>query len=303
MAQLRRQRAKNWVFTDFELLDHRKIYGDYIDIVSYVGWGEETCPTSGRTHYQGWVQFVHPKEMHWVKRYFGCRKIHIEPCRGSPAQNETYCRKEGTFRSMGAFTTQGARSDIENVKRMIDNGCGMLDVARSNIGLFMRYHKGFSKYDELVKKASTRTFREIVCTLVTGPTGTGKTRTAMGDGMGVYKIQGADIGKWWDGYEGERKLVIDEYANNVSIDKLLPVLDGYHLRLPIKGGFTYAAWTEVWITTNLRHLHERASQAHRDALARRITNTIDLWDTGALPVLLRSNAMVMSDGASVTQSV
>ncbi len=290
----KRYRSRSWCFTDFELLDHSALFNDYTGIVRYVGWGREVCPTTNKVHYQGWIQFINPKGMVSVKKYFDSKGIHLEATRGSAAANETYCRKSGNFQSMGTFIKQGARSDLEVIKGKIDNEEKMVEIASSNFGAYVRYHKGFAAYKQLKAKASTTMFRRVNVTLIKGPTGTGKTRLAVGVGLPMYKIQGSDM-QWFDGYEGERRLVIDEYSNDVKITKLLGILDGYQLRLPIKGGFTYAAWDEVFITTNLHILHERASQAHRDALARRITRTIDLWDQGALPVLMRQNAEVYDD--------
>jgi hypothetical protein len=89
-----------------------------------------------------------------------------------------------------------------------------------------------------------------------------------------FKISG-DALQWWDGYDGEKSILIDEYDNQIPITRLLNLLDGYHLRLPVKGGFTYAAWTKVIITTNLNplELHPNAKQQHRAALHRRINRT------------------------------
>ncbi len=106
----------------------------------------------------------------------------------------------------------------------------------------------------------------------TGPTGTGKTRACYDSD--AFMIHGDSL-DWWDGYCGEKTLVIDEYSNQISLTKLLGILDGYQLRLPIKGGFTYARWTTVKITTNLGELHEKAKWEHRCALERRVTNTIN----------------------------
>ena len=92
-----------------------------------------------------------------------------------------------------------------------------------------------------------------------------------------YKIEGSEM-EWWDGYEGEKTILIDEYDSQVSLPRLLNILDGYQLRLPIKGGFTYARWTKVIITSNIdpREWHPNAKPFHREALMRRLTKVIEM---------------------------
>ena len=94
-----------------------------------------------------------------------------------------------------------------------------------------------------------------------------------------YRIQGTQL-SWWQDYDGEKCICIDEYNNDVPIGEMLNLLDGYQLRLNVKGSHTYANWTKVYITTNLKldELHANAKQAHRDALFRRITTIIDTWE-------------------------
>lgn len=270
------KQSRNWAFTDFQLLDLENVYRTYKDVIRYMCWGKETCPKTQKVHYQGWIQLVNKKTLGGVKRLMGCNKIHLESCRGSEFQNDVYCKKENDFKTFGKFVCQGARTDLETIKKKIENGETMYSVAKDHFGQFVRYHSGFTKYAGLVAKQKTKLFRQVHVELIQGPTGTGKTRRAVARSKEYFKIQGDQL-KWFDGYNGERTLVIDEYANDVKITKLLSLLDGYQLRLPVKGGFTYANWTKVIITTNLRQLHSQANEEHVKALNRRITKVIDLY--------------------------
>ena len=56
--------------------------------------------------------------------------------------------------------------------------------------------------------------------------------------------------EWWDGYDGEEILLIDDFYGQVQVARMLHLLRGYQCRLPIKGGFTYAQWQKVYITSN-----------------------------------------------------
>ncbi len=182
--------------------------------------------------------------------------------------------KDGQYHTMGEFITQGQRLDLEQMKKMIDEGGNLQQVADANMQIFCQYNRGINQYIQMQEKKQRKSFRAVEVIHLFGATGSGKTRLAMEDGD-PYKISASQL-KWWDGYDGEETIVIDEYDNNVSITTLLGILDGYQLRLPIKGGFTYANWKKVYITSNYEELHINAKRLHKKALERRITRHTQL---------------------------
>ena len=44
-------------------------------------------------------------------------------------------------------------------------------------------------------------------------------------------------GNWWDGYDGEKKIIIDEFRGQMTWSDILGLLDRYEYRAPVKGGF------------------------------------------------------------------
>ncbi len=268
-----RVRSRNFCWTVHKSLDLDRVYSSHKDIIRYMCWGRETCPKTKKIHEQGWIQMKNQKDFNVVRKLLG-GKCHLEIMKGSEAQNDTYCKKEGDFHTRGKYKSQGFRSDLEDVKKLLDDNGSMLDVANTHFGDYIRYFRGFGKYHEMITKERTKTFRKVIVIVHAGKTGTGKTRMAVESTTDHFMIQGGDL-KWWDGYQGETTLIIDEYANQITITDLLGILDGYQQRLPIKGGFTYANWTKVYITTNLECLHINAKPEHRDALCRRVSTIID----------------------------
>ncbi len=261
-------RQKNWCFTDYEKCDLVAMYKEHESTLNYICWGNEVCPTTGRKHRQGWLQLTKHTVFNTVKKLFG-GKTSLFPCKGTEEQNDKYCRKDNDFQSYGEFTTQGERTDLRHIGTMIlKDGTTLPEIAELYPGDYIRYHRGFGKMREIRVKMDTSTYRSLNVQVLSGETGSGKTRRAVESGG--YLIHGDDM-DWWDGYEQEETLIIDEYSNQLKITKLLGILDGYQLRLAIKGGFTYANWTNVIITTNLDTLHEQARPCHQAALARRIT--------------------------------
>lgn len=254
-----------------------------LEWVTYGIVGEEVGE-SGTAHLQGYLQFAQravKKTTDQLAEALGTRP-HCEIARGTQEQNQAYCKKEGKWIEWGKPKEQGRRMDLEKAYGDArDSSKKMLTVADENPSAFLRYHRGIEKVRELTLKEEAKAWREVEVIFITGPTGCGKTREAMAAGSDIYKIQGSQL-QWWDGYEGEKTILIDEYSNDVKVTELLALLDGYKLRLPVKGGFTYAAWTKVFITSNLARLHEQAKDAHRDALQRRITTVKNYWEASGM---------------------
>ncbi len=272
--------SRNYCFTDFEILDLLKIYMDNKSIIRGIGFGHEIAPTTKKPHLQGLIQFYNKKRLGGVKRIFGSKKIHVEPCYGSVKQNQKYCAKDNKYVMYGEFICQSHRSDLENIKKKLDEGGTLKEVADDHFGDYIRYHHGLQAYKKMCDKERTKKFRKIDVELVCGSTGTNKTRNTIEQNPNAFKITGKNL-KWWDGYEQEETLIIDEYSNDIGITEMLNILDGYQLRLEIKGSFTYANWTKVIITTNLHpcEIHSQAKAEHRSALNRRITTISDLYNS------------------------
>jgi len=269
------KQSKNWCFTDYEFLDMNGIYESNKDIIAYIGWGREVCPTTKKEHYQGWIQFFKKKRLGGVKTAFNSKSIHVESCIASEKFNEEYCQKDGKFEFRGSFTIQGARNDLELIKQKILEGATLDEIIMYDFSTYCRYKNGIEKFCEIVLAKNLSKFRAVEVIYIWGKTGTGKTRFAME--QCDFKIEGYNL-KWWGGYNGEKCILIDEYNNDLKITKLLNLLDGYKLRLDVKGGHTYANWNKVYITSNLsvEALHGSARGVHKEALMRRITQVIHM---------------------------
>jgi len=178
----------------------------------------------------------------------------------------------------GEPKTQGQRTDLINLYKKIKQGelKNVQDVMDYDFNLYARYRGGIKEALSVWQLQKRKEFRKVEVEYVYGPTGTGKTKYLY-EHKDLFKINGSGL-NWFDGYQGESVLGIDEYDNNMKCSDLLSLLDGYQKRLPIKGGFTYANWTKVVITSNLnpRQLHEQAKNEHRKALWRRVTACIQM---------------------------
>ncbi len=254
-------RYRDWVFTIFDRSptflswDERTLPRSIRTLV----YQAETCPTSGRSHYQGYVEFTSPQRLLALGGLLGVSSGHYERRAGSRKQPIDYCRKdstrvEGTQSTfLGAYeTSQGSRSDLQAVVEAIEEGASLPSVISSFPVQYIKYSRGVERYHLWARRGAATTFRKVRTCVLWGSTGVGKTRAAIELGQDTwYKLSrpnGSSV--WFDGYYGETTLILDEFRGWLKYDFLLQLLDGHPLRLPTKGGFTWAEWTTVIITSN-----------------------------------------------------
>lgn len=92
-------------------------------------------------------------------------------------------------------------------------------------------------------------------TYIWGPTSTGKTRSVYEkhDPSDVFQIDVNEAKRvWWDGYQGQRVILIDEFRGLISCTRLLKLLRPYQIMAETKGGTIYPVYDYVYITSNKR---------------------------------------------------
>lgn len=253
-------------------------------MIRYFVAGHEIAPTTGKEHWQSYIELNMPVRASAIKKIFNDKTIHIEKRMGTRDEARNYCLKDGKFEEFGIWNKcgQGNRSDLNNFVNCLKDGKKISDLMVEEPRIYCQYRNGLKDVAAKFLKDRSKEFRNVEIILLSGPTGCGKTRKAMEEAS--YKISGADLGKgWWQDYDEDEVICIDEYDNNLKCSDMLSILDGYQLRLNVKGSHTYAMWKKVYITTNLRYyeIHPLAKQAHKDAFWRRVTKIVDLWDDGS----------------------
>lgn len=270
-------RVRHIVFTWNSYPDEHEDLLRGIDEISYCVYQEETGE-SGNKHLQGYIELS--KQMS-LRKIAGMFPWHIEPRKGTQAQAIAYCTKEDT-RTGQTFTwgepkKQGKRSDIARAYEMVRLGKRERDIAEEVPVVHAKYHRGIERYRSLVDYDQTKEFRVVQVSVFWGAPGTGKTRRAVDESNDEgYFILGKGSGDrvWWDGYQGEKNLIIDDFYGWIKYSDMLNVLDGYQYRAEVKGGFKYAKWTNVYITSNKSPQDWYPNVEDTGALMRRIDDTI-----------------------------
>lgn len=240
----------------------------------YVCWSQEICPTTGTPHLQGYTAWENPRSLEKFRLTIS-ERLHYEPyTQGSAQQNRAYClglvEKKGfkqnpTFEEVGELPVQGERTDWATARSHLQAGQSVVSVIDAQPQLLPAI-RSLERYRTLA--TSKPLHRDVKVIVFIGPSGTGKTRGAYNISPDLYS---KPEGHWWDGYAGEKTILLDDYYGDIPYSQFLKVLDRYPLSLPQKGTFIYAQWDTVIITSN-QHPRNWYPQGFTDALERRITH-------------------------------
>jgi len=246
-------RKMHWCFTDWP--NEEETYTPtFIDKdMNYLIYGNETCPDTGKKHFQGYVQFKKAYALSSVKKYFS-DKVHAEPAKGTPDQASTYCKKEGDFKEFGTMQCPGKRNDLMRVKELLDSGTAVPAVIKECFTVASRNYKFIEYYHQQCLPDDRTCFTKDYCTILWGDPGSGKSRTAYNcDSYQVlqYDPKSRFFSASWD---GSKRVIIDDVcpATFVPRELWLNILDPYsrQLKINVKGSNSKFAPTELVLTSN-----------------------------------------------------
>lgn len=222
--------------------------------VTYFLAVKETCPTTGKAHWQSYMEFHQPVKMGTIKKIFD-KTVSCRTSRGSGPQNVAYCKKtvldstpveDGeTFREYGSVGPgQGARTDLRGAKRKRDEGeWTMEDVMHHEPQLAMQYRNGWrdvEKYAQRNKSMKIDQAEVVDKWCDTDEEMALAAREYVGMVGGCFILPESGL---FDEYQGQSTLVtIGPYMNGLSEARLkFPIPQA----LPGKYNTTYPAWTKV----------------------------------------------------------
>jgi len=261
----KRTHGITWTLFNYEpYLDKLKQYAK--DECRYMIFGYEVCPDTGKRHLQGYHYYSNARA--YPNRAW--RKVtDLEEngrdfiSNGSPQQNYDYCSKLGDFWQFGELPKQGARTDWNQAVSDLQAGRDISTVVEHQPQL-LPCIRALERFQTLRLRPLNRPVNVIV---LIGEPGTGKTRWAYDTYPDLYS---KPSGHWWDGYNGQETILLDDYYGDLPYDQLLRVCDRYPINLPIKGGYVYGQYTTVVITSN-RQPERWYPEREVNALIRRIS--------------------------------
>lgn len=265
---------RRWVFTinnytpeEVNLVEQLQTRSDVRGAVAGLEVGE-----GGTPHIQGAVVWSKPCRLAAMRKWIP--RGHFEGMIAKWDKNANYCTKEANvicFKDLA----QGERTDIISYVNAIRDGGREIELYKDEefMPVWAKYQHIYPRVRSLMGEELSRNFRRLDVTVRYGKTGVGKTRWVHSTYPNVYTCQ-PDL-FWWPGYDGQEIILIDEFYGQCKPDWLLRVLDGYPLQVQYKGGFTWALWTKVIITSNVHPTDwygDTVPDDVKDAIKRRLGN-------------------------------
>ena len=246
--------VRRFCFTlnDYTEDDYDKIKTFLVEHCKYGIVGREIAPTTNRPHLQGFGNLKRNMRFNALKARLH-NSIHIEQANGTDEQNQKYCSKAGSYFETGTPSQQGQRNDLQACISAIQSGTDTCaKVALKFPSVYIRYHRGIEKYLQILKPIQPRNFETKVF-YYWGPPGVGKSRRALAEAQEIDKnsIYYKNRGLWWDGYEQQKCVIIDDFYGWIKYDEMLKIMDRYPYRVQYKGGSTEFTSTHIWITSNI----------------------------------------------------
>lgn len=251
--------SKNWFGThnDAEYLSTDELADEmeiHKDLIQYFVMYKEVAPSTGHEHYHSLLILHSMKRAHTA--------IDIDPrgswekCTGTALQAFKYVSKEGQLHfEYGQAPTaiqrykealapeqrkrQHPTKAEEQWKEMLDKAKRGDETIRDE-KLYARYGSYFDRIlahahkDEIYPGELTQKNKWIW-----GPTGTGKTRCVWEDAVAQEKrVFVKNCNKWWDGYEGQEIVLIDDAGENIKVlaQHIKNWADRYPFTAEVKGG-------------------------------------------------------------------
>ncbi|AJD07535.1 replication-associated protein [Sewage-associated circular DNA virus-21] len=211
----------------------------------YVVYGVEVAPETGTRHLQGYCMFLGVQRLSAVKKLL--ETAHWEIARGSPLQNRTYCTKEGDFVEVGTLPLPRGESEKERWAEAFEAAKhGRLDDIPEDIRV--RYYRTMKeiKKDHMVKPEDQQ---DVTGEWFYGEPGVGKSHLAREQYPGAYlKMQN----KWWDGYQDEKYVILDDFDCKELGHHLKIWGDKYSFLAETKGGAICIRPEKLIVTSNYK---------------------------------------------------
>lgn len=201
----------------------------------------EMCPSTGKKHFQGYIEFQYPMRPSYLKKLFGQRcNIRFDQ-RGDAEENIAYVTKEASRLPeddeeafsiyYGTHLEQGQRSDIVRLVDLTRSGASDRQIATEMPTEFVKYGNSIDR----IRLAFAEPRNEMpVAHVVWGVTNSGKTHEAKRiAGPNAY-VKSNNNFKWWPNYITGQPVIIDEFRDTwCRIDELLSLINWIEMTVEV----------------------------------------------------------------------
>ena len=212
---------------------------------AYSVCGKETAPTTNMKHFHVFIHLKKRLQSRKFEEFITVQGVRpqIEKVHNNIANIIKYCKKEGHIAEKGddIWTKKGTLNRKEKAELLLNGDLEKLFM-EGTLGPveIIRAYKIRSIFETNRKPTG---YKKKLVMWFKGPTGEGKTRTAVKIAEEYFKNDywiSNDSLRWFDGYHGQKLAIIDDFRKAMLTDWsfLLRLLDGYNLIVQTKGGFT-----------------------------------------------------------------
>lgn len=231
--------AGEWTKEQFE--NHREVFIFNANTMHTLSGQLEKCPKTGKLHWQFFVKLKNPVRIPGAKKELGLDGVHLEKHSWGKEENmEAYCKKSRTaiaetYFKYGENVSQGSRTDLEDLKKKIEDGAKVDDLLMEDTKSVARNYKTLSKIEDIVMRKKYRT--EMTKGLwYYGYTGVGKSHKAFeGYTPETHYVLNLNDKGWWEGYTQQETVIINDFRGELKLNDLLLLVDKWPHSVPRRG--------------------------------------------------------------------
>lgn len=219
------------------------------DTMNYLLYAPETCPKTGKHHWQTYVNWRHAKTLTACIRSLDLTEHPwVGPAKGSFASNLNYIRgpyespdKTKTkpynpeWQEHGKQPSQGQRADLLALRD--EMAAGETKIEKIILDKPDMYHQYGRTLHAIDTQLNINKFRDFMTEGIWywGATGTGKSHRAFKDyNPDTHYVWHSDKG-WWDNYYGQEVVIMNDFRGEISYNQLLQIVDKWPYQVSRRG--------------------------------------------------------------------
>lgn len=260
--------------------------------------GQQEVGESGYVHWQLMAACETKMRLNALKRLF-CEQAHCELTRSSAASEYVWkddTAIEGTRFELGKLITnagqraykRNSKTDYAKIVNLAEEG-KLEEIKACAPDVYLRHFNTLKRIE--VENCVPVARGNPVVHCYWGDSGTGKTYRAFqeaGD-PNEYYIKNPNT-KWWDGYKGQLKVIVDEFTGQFAWNHFTRWCDGYPCTVEVKGGQVVLKAIEFWFTSNVdpRDWYQ-GNEEQKKAVLRRLNHRVHFQNFPNVGTLTRDD--------------
>lgn len=263
MSFIETGRVRNFCFTWNNFPEDASKELESWDAPTYIVFQPEVGE-EGTPHIQGYVEFAGPRGVKGIRKKFEGMYVMRRHKNSTADKASNYCKKGPTckkfdpdcdacksntlFFEKGTISKQGARTDIEDISDMCQNGNSIREIILEHPGA-IRMLNNVIKTKEIFMDDRNEMPKVI---WLYGKAGVGKTKYVHDNHDSIYIKPHS---KWWNGYNQQEVILIDDFPGfhgHFDIRYMFQLCDPYACSMETKGGTVAINSPYIYITCD-RH--------------------------------------------------